>query len=84
MAKDTSIEIASFGRTAIADTAAYITGVDSLTCAYLIAPFATRAAITGMPSVSGTAATSNLLIIRRPAADTAAYDRYSIVRLPQR
>lgn len=84
MAKDTSVEIASFGRTAIADTAAVITGVDSLIAAYILTPFATRAAITIPPSVSGVAATTNLLIIRRPAADTAAYDRYSIVKIRQR
>jgi hypothetical protein len=82
--KDTTCEIASFGRTAIADTASNMVGSDSLTCAYIITPFATRAAITIPPSVSGIAATSNLLIIRRPAADTAAYDRYSIVKVRQR
>jgi hypothetical protein len=82
--KDTTCEIASFGRTAVADTASNMVGSDSLTCAYIITPFATRAAITIPPSVSGIAATSNLLIIRRPAADTAAYDRYSIVKVRQR
>ncbi len=84
VAKDTSCEIASFNRTAIADTATNMVGSDSLTCAYIITPFATRAAITIPPSVSGVAASTNLLIIRRPAADTAAYDRYSIVKIRQR
>lgn len=80
--KDTTLEIALFTRTCTRDTLAFMTGADSLTCAYIVSPFATRGAVTRPPYVAGVV--GGKLVIDRIAADTAAYDRYSVLKIKQR
>lgn len=82
VAKDTTLEIALFTRTCTRDTLTYMTGADSLTAAYIVSPFGTRGAITCPPYVAGVV--DGKLVIDRPAADTASYDRYSVTRIIQR
>ena len=85
VAKDTCLEIALFTRTCTRDTLAFMTGADSLTSAYIVSPFATRGAITIPPYIAGITEGEPLrLIIARPAADTASYDRYSVTKIKQR
>lgn len=82
VAKDTTLEVLTMTRTCTDDTCAYMTGADSLTAAYIVSPFATRGAITIPPYVAGQA--GGLLLIRRPAADTASYDRVTVTKVLQR
>lgn len=82
IAKDTCLEVALFERTCTRDTLAFMTGADSLTCAFIVSPFGTRGAITVMPYIAGVV--GGKLVVDRPAADTASYDRYSVTKIKQR
>jgi len=82
VAKDTTLEVALFTRTCTRDTLAFMTGADSLTAAYIVNAFATRGAITVTPYIAGIV--GGKLVVDRPAADTASYDRYSVTKFLQR
>ena len=81
-AKDTCLEVALFTRTCTRDTLAFMTGADSLTAAYIVTPFATRGAPSIMPYIAGIV--GGKLVVDRPIADTAKYDRYSVTKIKQR
>jgi hypothetical protein len=82
-AKDTCLEVALFTRTCTRDTLAFMTGADSLTASYIVSAFATRGAITTyLPYIGGIV--GGKLVIDRNIADTAKFDRYSVVRILQR
>lgn len=82
-AKDTSLEVALFTRTCTRDTLAFMTGSDSLVAAYIVSPFYTRGTPTARnPYIAGVV--GGKLIVDRPAADTATFDRYAVTRIQQR
>jgi hypothetical protein len=81
-AKDTCLEVALFTRTCVRDTLAFMTGADSLTASYIVSPFATRGAPSIMPYIAGVV--GGKLVVDRPEADTADYDRYSVTKIKQR
>lgn len=82
VAKDTTLEVLVMTRTCADDTCKEFTGSDSLTAGYFPVPFATRGAITISPYPAGQA--GGKLIIRRPLADTAKYDRVWVLKISQR
>jgi hypothetical protein len=82
-AKDTSLEVALFTRTCTRDTLTFMTGADSLVAAYIVSPFYTRGAPTARnPYIAGVV--GGKLIVDRPAADTATFDRYAVTKIKQR